>query len=472
MAEPFFVVAAERVLPALLAGALVAAAAVYGEGYFDAVAERRAFRALLCVFFFSVIGAVFSSSWLVFFVFVEISTVALFLMIAIQRRDVAEGYLQIQLVGASFFLAGIAGASIMGGALLSSPVPRVLLPLFILGLGVKAALPGLHFWLPEVHGTAPAPVSALLSGFAVKLGVFGFLAALPSEPHSFLLAAGAFMALWGAFRAALQPDVKRLLAYSTMSQLGYIVAAAAAGSQVGTAAAIFHTAVHGLVKGMLFFCAGILEKTYGTKKFSGLGGGAAALPWTFFLFVFAAASLLGLPGTPGFASKGLIKEALHGFSPISLCLLAANVGTAVSFFKMGAFAFGGVQKSPRKILQGRLRLMNGGMLMLVVFLLPLGLFPGWAPSFLGVEGIRFYSFAKCAESLSVALAGALLFAAYRKKPGFADALLRRIDEAGSCFSCVSERGGAFVRSVQSGFLRGYLFAAVATALLLMLWFSR
>ena len=470
MISTLFVVAPQRVLPALLAGALVGASALYGEGYFDDASDRRAFRALLLCFFLPALGALFSAGWREFFVYVEVSTVALFLMIARKRSDVALRYLAAQFAGASLLLAGVAGAT-LAGIPLFVPAPRGLLPFFILGLGVKAALPGLHFWLPEVHGTAPAPVSALLSGFAVKIGIFGLLAVSAHEPSYLLLPAGAFMALWGAFMSLLQQDVKRLLAYSTISQLGYIVAACGAGTSFGVAAALYHTTVHGLLKGMLFFCAGILEKVYGTKNLNELGGAATALPVTFALFLFAAATVIGLPGTPGFASKGLIKGALEAFPLLSFCFLIANVGTAASFFKMGTFAFGGVSKRTRDNISERLRLMNAGMLSIFAVLAPLSLFPGMLPLFLGVRETSFYSAAKCAESIFTAACGAVVLYAYQKRPEFGERLLNRLDGRTERFLRTVAKGSLLMRRMQSGLLRGYLFAAALAALVLMVFFS-
>ncbi|HPE67155.1 MAG TPA: proton-conducting transporter membrane subunit, partial [Synergistales bacterium] len=374
MLSPLFVFSPGRALLALLAFALSSATCVYARRYFEGADERRFFMYGSLAFLLSVWGTLFSAYWITFAVFMEISTAFLFSLIALKERDVALRYFVVQLVGAAFLLAGIGAAYAGHGPALVGPVPKDALPFFVLGLGVKAALPVLHFWLPEVHGRAPAPVSALLSGMAVKIGAFGLLQALGADGPNFLAPVGAIMALWGVALALAQHDMKRLLAYHTVSQLGYVIAAVGAGSASGWCGALYHMAAHGLFKSMLFLCAGVLEKVYGTRALDRLGGAWKTLPFTCVLYVVAAAAIAGLPGTIGFASKSVVKSALFEHMLVSFALLAANVGTVMSFCKMGWFAFGGSERSTPLSFAG-VRSMNVALLPLAGMVVLFGFFP-------------------------------------------------------------------------------------------------
>ncbi len=467
MLSSLFVFSAGRALLALLAAVLSCGVAVYGRGYFEGGTEHRFFLFCSACFLMSVWGTLFSAEWLMFLVFMEISTVALFALIAPKEPGVALGYLVVQLAGAALFLAGIGAVEAGHGSAFVGPVPKDALPFFIFGLGVKAALPALHFWLPEVHGRAPAPVSALLSGISVKIGAFGLLEALGVDNSAFMAPVGAVMALWGVLFALAQHDMKRLLAYHTVSQLGYIVAAIGAGSPAGRNGALYHMAAHGLFKGMLFLCAGVIEKVYGTRELNRLGGAARTLPLTFAFFLVSAAAIAGLPGTAGFASKIMVKSALGAHPFVAIALLVANIGTVMSFCKMGCFAFGGEEKSVPRPLPG-IRAVNAGMLPLAAPLVLFGIFPEWIPALLGAEGPVFFSFAKCGESLLALLCGGSLFLLFKKKFAKGEKIAPDANILAVKANAAVDKLIAFVRRLQGGNLREYLLATIVSILLLLL----
>ncbi len=462
-----FVVSPGRTLLAFVAFVLSFAACTYARGYFAGAGEHRFFLYGSLCFLLSVWGTLFSAQWITFAVFMEISTAALFLLIALKEREVALRYFAVQLVGAAFLLAGIGGAYAGHGVVFVGPVPEKVLPFFVLGLGVKTALPVLHFWLPEVHGRAPAPVSALLSGMAVKIGAFGLLEALGAGGPNFLAPVGAIMALWGVFLALAQHDMKRLLAYHTVSQLGYVIAAIGAGSLLGWCGALYHMAAHGLFKGMLFLCAGVIEKVYGTREMDRLGGAWKTLPFTCVLYLVAAAAIAGFPGTIGFASKSVVKSALSEHPMVSLALLAANVGTVMSFCKMGWFAFGGSERSTPLSFAGVCS-MNVALLPLAGLVLLFGFFPGWIPRFLGVSLPTVFSVAQCVESVFIILIGGIMFFLFRKilKPAE-----KNIPDAYLFFARMEYILRMFVvrvRRLQGGSLREYVLYSVIGLLMLIL----
>ena len=461
---PLFVFAPDRSVLGLLAVLVSGASVLASAGYFSSPEDRRFYSSWTAVFLLTVLGCLFSASWLGYLVFLELSTAALFFLTARKEPRTAFRYLTAQLAGAALLLGGIAGA---GGGLAFGPVEGDVRLLFILGLGVKTALPGLHFWLPETHGRAPAPVSALLSGVAVKTGAFGILTALGGVPSPGLVAAGAVMALWGALQATLQSDVKRLLAYSTVSQLGYVMASAGAG---GAAGAVYHSLAHGLFKGCLFLCAGSLEKSFGTRDLGLLEGRGRELRWTRWLFWLSAAAIMGLPGTVGYGSKIFVKEPLGSWPLAGIALAVANGGTVMSFCKMGYYAFGPGKRSAGGRSVSESGWMVLGMVLLSVPVVVLGLFPGVLGRLLGGGEQELFSAGKLAESLGVFCAGAALFFLFRKRLGTLGELPdadRLTDRLPAFFA----RAVLPFRRLQGGNLREYVLAATVSTIFLLLLLS-
>ena len=185
--------------------------------------------------------------------------------------------------------------------------------LLIAGLGVKAALIPLHAWLPRAM-VAPAPVSALLHAVAVvKAGAFGIMrvvyevfgvelaADLGVTGPLALLAAATI--LYGSARALFQDDLKRRLAFSTVSQVAYIVLGVAIASPIATVGGLVHLVHQGLMKITLFFCAGNLAETLGIHRVSEMSGVARRMPWTLVAFTVAAFGMIGVPPVAGFITK-------------------------------------------------------------------------------------------------------------------------------------------------------------------------
>lgn len=316
----------------ILAIFMTLCASVYGG--------RRAFNRLVspCLFCVSACLASLATDWLAFTVFMELSSFALVFMVGEKDRDTARFYLYTQLAGGGVLMVALAMGASGVFSLPVGPVPEAIFPLFVLGLGVKAALPGLHFWLPRTHSQAPAEASALLSGYAVKMGIYGLFRVV----HSFsptLMALGGFMAIFGAVMAPLQRDCKRLLAYSTISQLGFMVAAISTGTELGRAAALAHVISHGLGKGLLFFSAGGIEKIWGTRDLSLTGRTVKGHSWMFLLFLLGALSMVGAPFTAGGWSKGLVKLSLEGYGPVVVALTLSGIGTALALCKMAYYGF-------------------------------------------------------------------------------------------------------------------------------------
>ena len=421
--------------------------------------------------------AVMSGNWFLFTIFVELSSLALFSMILLQDPGAARLYIFSQLVGAGFLLAGTALLSAETGTISIGPVPGNLLWLFLTGLGLKAAFPVLHFWLPEVHSRAPSPASALLSGFAVKIGIFGLAKLASPETGTFFLATGSAMALYGVGQALLQHDAKRLLAYHTISQLGYIITAFGAGTALGIAAGFFHAVAHGLFKGLLFLSVGTLEKIYGTRDLGHLGGAAREMPVTFMLFLVGALSISGCPGFSGFASKAMIKAALYEApNPAWYWILqAAGVGTVISFCKVGFFAFvrEPVQRPEpmgEQIPGGRKdSFRNLGMLLPAAATVALGVMPGFFTRLGGFYGSNLFGIKNLLPAMVTLALGLFIFRLFRRwfEPGSHD-----IPDVSDIFATASDLSAplyGLLFSMNCGLLRFYIAAVIAAGVALFLF---
>jgi multicomponent Na+:H+ antiporter subunit D len=195
---------------------------------------------------------------------------------------------------------------------------QLIFVLLIAGLGVKAALVPLHGWLPQAM-VAPAPVSALLHAVAVvKAGAFGIVRVVyevygAGFAHALgllapLAAVAAATILWGSLRALFQDDLKRRLAFSTVSQVAYIVLGVALFVPLGTIGGLVHLVHQGLMKITLFFCAGNYAETLGIHKVSELNGAGRRMPLTTLAFSVAALGMMGAPLTVGAVSKAWLTD--------------------------------------------------------------------------------------------------------------------------------------------------------------------
>jgi hydrogenase-4 component B len=251
---------------------------------------------------------------------------------------------------------------------LSPAVRNAAFLLGLVGFGSKAGLVPFHVWLPRAHPAAPSHVSALMSGVMIKLGIYGLVRVLfdllgggPPWWGAVLLMAGSASAFLGVLYALMERDVKRLLAYCSVENVGIIVvsigAAALLGSYglhamaaVGVAAALFHTLNHACFKGLLFLAAGNVAHGAGTRNLEDLGGLIKRMPQTAVLFLIGSAAIAALPPLNGFASEWMVFQTLLagtriprpevaiGF-PLAVGLLALASGLAGALF-VKAFGIG------------------------------------------------------------------------------------------------------------------------------------
>lgn len=218
-----------------------------------------------------------------------------------------------------------------------------ILLLSLLGFGLKAGLMPLHFWLPEAHAAAPSHVSAIMSGVVIKMGIYGLLrvifllARVPAWFGWLLLVCGITSGILGVLWALAQHDIKRLLAFHSVENIGIILMGMAAGclgiaydnllvAVLGFAGAALHTLNHALFKSLLFLGAGAVYRATGTRNMEELGGLARRMPLTWLGFLIGAAAIVGLPPFNGFVSEWIVYQGLFSTSQSSDTLRLAVLG--------------------------------------------------------------------------------------------------------------------------------------------------
>jgi multicomponent Na+:H+ antiporter subunit D len=303
---------------------------IYAIGYLENAPNRSRFFGFFSLCVASTVGIALAGNLFTFFLFYELLTLSTYPLVV--HRGTAPAlragrtYLAYTLGGGAVLLLGVAAlhgvagdVEFAAGARLRALEPAlhpVLVAIFVLlvaGLGVKAALIPLHGWLPTAM-VAPAPVSALLHAVAVvKAGAFGIVRVVYDvfgiefawrlgllEPLALLACA---TILYGSLRALAQADLKRRLAFSTISQVAYIVLGTALFGPVGTAGGLAHLLHQGLMKVTLFFCAGNYAETLGVHRIDELDGAGRRMPATSAAFTLGAFGMIGVPPLAGFVTK-------------------------------------------------------------------------------------------------------------------------------------------------------------------------
>ena len=321
-------------------GAAAIPAAVYAHGYlehYSKQADLRIFWGATPLLLGSMAGVVLAGNAIEFLVFWELMSLSSFLLVGVEHRkagvrQAALIYLGATRAGTAFLAGGFLWAHALCGSWsfadwhihgVAALGPGLLI---LTGLGVKAGVWPFHLWLPIAHPAAPAPVSGLMSGVMVKIAVYAIIR-LFVLPSSFshpafgyvLLATGAVSAFWGVLFALLQHDLKRLLAYHTVENVGLILLGIGIAlvaqrlgmpfvARIALAAALFHALNHALFKSLLFLGAGAVETGAGTRDIERLGGLARRMPATFACFVLGSAAICALPPLNGFASEWLLYQ--------------------------------------------------------------------------------------------------------------------------------------------------------------------
>jgi len=362
----------------ILTGLVGAASAVYGYGYsaaYEGVYSLRRLGAFFNLLLLSLGLQVMADNVITFLILWELVSLLAYLLVLTEHREpatirAANWYMAISHISfaallAAFLLLAGGDASAAFDALRANaaalPQRDLIFLLALLGFGAKAGLIPLHVWLPMAHPVAPSHVSALMSGVVIKMGVYGFcrlvldiLGPGPAWWGGLVLGLGVASALFGVLYALMEHDLKRLLAYHSVENIGIIFIGLGAGSMfqsyglvtltvLGFVAALYHTLNHACFKGLLFLGAGSVLHATGTRNMEEMGGLIKRMPRTALAFLIGAASISALPPLNGFASEWLVFQTLLGGSripeppvalliPIAVALLALTGGLAMACF--------------------------------------------------------------------------------------------------------------------------------------------
>ena len=346
---------------ALLVAGIGTCVYLYAGRYLAGDEGLLRFYVWVTLFMLSMLGLVTSGNVLTLFVFWELTSISSYLLIGYKHKEeyARDAALQALLITGGGGLALLAGLLLMGGVagsydlvtllgsgdvLKSHPLYAAMLVLILVGAFTKSAQFPFHFWLPGAMA-APTPVSAYLhSATMVKAGVFLLARINPALGGtalwtSLLVAFGATTMVLGAFLAWQQRDLKRILAYSTVSALGTLVLLIGIGTPVALKAAIVFLVVHSLYKGALFLVAGAVDHATGSRDVTLLSGLARAMPWTAGAGALAALSMAGLPPFFGFVGKELIYEAtLYAPTWVVILTVAAVVANVFNVVVAGLVA--------------------------------------------------------------------------------------------------------------------------------------
>jgi proton-translocating NADH-quinone oxidoreductase chain M len=314
--------------------------------------------ALYLTFSMGMLGTVLATNLIQFYVFFELMLVPSFFLIAFYgygaRRRIALMFFFWTHAGAVVLLLGLLAMGFFAGGFdfdtirtNASNIPAQWLPLIVfalvIGLGVKLAAFMLHIWLPYAHAEAPTPVSALLSPAMIGIGAYGLLrlwmellASTGSyEQYSLYINMwGLATMIYGGAMALMQDDIKRVLAYSSISQMGYILFGLSSESILGITGGTMMYITHGLGKAILFMMAGSIILQTGTRSMSKLGGLAGKMPYTAVIAMIGALTIIGIPPTSGFMAEwilfnGVLQTATAQMDPLRTTMFALGILTTV-----------------------------------------------------------------------------------------------------------------------------------------------
>ena len=362
--------------------------------------------ALYLTFSMGMLGTVLATNLIEFYVFFELMLVPSFFLLAFygygERKRIALMFFFWTHVGAVVLLLGLLSMGLFAGGFDYDTVmhnvdkiPEQWLVLIVfalvIGLGVKLAAFVLHIWLPYAHSEAPTPISALLSPAMIGIGAYGLLRLWLellvgdySQYSIYINLWGLATMIYGGAMAMMQDDIKRVLAYSSISQMGYILFGIGSESVLGIAGATFMYVTHGLGKAILFMMAGSIILQTGTRSMSKLGGLAGRMPYTAVIAMIGALTIMGIPPTSGFMGEwilfnGVLQSGLQNSDTLrivafGLGILATVLSAAYILWMYKRIFFGKIPEQYAKIRDSN-RYVTVTMAALAAITLFLGVYP-------------------------------------------------------------------------------------------------
>jgi NADH-quinone oxidoreductase subunit M len=312
--------------------------------------------ALYMTFSMGMLGTVLATNLIEFFVFFELMLVPSFFLIAFYgygaRMRIALMFFFWTHVGAVVLLLGLLAMGFFAGGFdyttvkaNAAKIPAQWLSIIVfalvVGLGVKLAAFLLHIWLPYAHAEAPTPVSALLSPAMIGIGAYGLLrlwlellTGSYAQYSLYINMWGLATMIYGGAMALMQDDIKRVLAYSSISQMGYILFGLGSASDLGITGGTLMYVTHGLGKAILFMMAGSIILQTGTRSMSKLGGLGGKMPYTAVIAMIGALTIIGIPPTSGFMAEwilfnGVLQTGVHDANSFRVVLFGFGILTTV-----------------------------------------------------------------------------------------------------------------------------------------------
>ncbi|MDD5495963.1 MAG: proton-conducting transporter membrane subunit [Candidatus Omnitrophica bacterium] len=348
--------------------------AIYSVAYVKDSRSKWKFFTLLMIMVSGINGVLLAGDIFNMFVFLEVAAMAGYFLVAFgtgaDELEASFKYAVMGVVASVFILIGIAFlysyTSTLNLADMANTLairgPSMVLPfvatLFFMGFGLKAALVPFHAWLPYAHSSAPAPVSAMLSGVSIKVlgiyvlariffNVFGLSPAI----SLILITLGILSMVIGSVLAFGQSDIKRLFAYSSIGQIGYIALGLGIGTPLAIFGALFHLFNHSISKSLLFLNSGAIEHSTGTRDLNKMSGILSAMPVTGYTTLVGSLSICGLPPLAGFWGKIIIIFACIKAGRPAIAFIAASISilTLAYYFKaLTPALFGAVKENGSK----------------------------------------------------------------------------------------------------------------------------
>jgi multicomponent Na+:H+ antiporter subunit D len=385
--------------------------AIYSVSYMERYTAKWKYFTLFLLMLAGMNGVIITGDIFNLFVFLEVASIASYALVAFgtekHELEAAFKYAVMGSIGSLLILMGItflyAHASTLNMADMAfrlstikegNVVAIAAMVLFTVGFGFKSALVPFHAWLPDAHPSAPAPISAMLSGVLIKsLGVYAIcrlafnVFGITPDMKSILMALGALSMAVGVILALYQWDMKRLLAYHSISQIGYIVLGLGIGTPLGIMGGLLHLFNHSIFKSLLFLNSGAVEYAAGTRNLKEMGGLTRRMPVTSWTTLSASMSISGVPPFAGFWSKLIIimacvQERLWVYGVIAVLV---SILTLMSFMKVTRYAFLGTIREALRGVREVPAFMRLAMVCLAIVCIAGGLLliPGIRESFLG-----------------------------------------------------------------------------------------